>query len=445
VSSPEFDRVLAALDARGPGRMVPDRERILALLDLLGSPQRAYPVIHVGGTNGKTSTSRMIDSVLRAFGLRVGRYTSPHLETVRERIGLDGEPLSEEAFVRAYDEVAPLAELVDKRGPDPVTYFEMLTAMAFAAFADTPVDVAVVEVGLGGTWDATNTVDAATAVITPVSLDHTDLLGTSLAGIAAEKAGIIAPGATLVLALQPLEAAEQLLRRAAEVGATVAREGLEFGVIERAVAVGGQMLQLQGLGGRYDELFLPLHGAHQAGNAACAVAAVEAFLGGGRSGPIDVVAIREGLADVRSPGRLEMLRTSPTVLIDAGHNPAGVAASVAGVQEAFGFRRLVGVLAVLADKDVPGMLEILEPALDAVVVTQNSSPRSLSADDLAALAVEYFGADRVEVELRLDGAIEAAVRLAEDDDDGPMGGGGVLVTGSVVTAGEARVLLGRPG
>jgi len=425
--------------------MVPDREHIDVLLDLLGSPQRAYPVLHVGGTNGKTSTTRMIDSVLRAFGLRVGRYTSPHLETVRERIGLDGEPLSEEAFVRAYDEVAPLAELVDKRGPDPVTYFEMLTAMAFAAFADTPVDVAVVEVGLGGTWDATNTVDAATAVITPVSLDHTDLLGTSLAGIAAEKAGIIAPGATLVLALQPLEAAEQLLRRAAEVGATVAREGLEFGVIERAVAVGGQVLQLQGLGGRYDELFLPLHGAHQAGNAACAVAAVEAFLGGGRSGPIDVVAIREGLADVRSPGRLEVLRTSPTVLIDAGHNPAGVAASVAGVQEAFGFRRLVGVLAVLADKDVPGMLEILEPALDAVVVTQNSSPRSLSADDLAALAVEYFGADRVEVELRLDGAIEAAVRLAEDDDDGPMGGGGVLVTGSVVTAGEARVLLGRPG
>jgi len=445
VSSPEFARVLAALDARGPGRMVPDRERIDVLLDLLGSPQRAYPVLHVGGTNGKTSTTRMIDSVLRAFGLRVGRYTSPHLETVRERIGLDGEPLSEEVFVRAYDEIAPLAELVDKRGPDPVTYFEMLTAMAFAAFADTPVDVAVVEVGLGGTWDATNTVDAATAVITPVSLDHTDLLGTSLAGIAAEKAGIIAPGATLVLALQPLEAAEQLLRRAGEVGATVAREGLEFGVIERAVAVGGQMLQLQGLGGRYDELFLPLHGAHQASNAACAVAAVEAFLGGGRSGPVDVAAIREGLADVRSPGRLEVLRTSPTVLIDAGHNPAGVAASVAGVQEAFGFRRLVGVLAVLADKDVRGMLEILEPALDAVVVTQNSSPRSLSADDLAALAVEYFGADRVEVELRLDGAIEAAVRLAEDDDDGPMGGGGVLVTGSVVTAGEARVLLGRPG
>jgi dihydrofolate synthase/folylpolyglutamate synthase len=439
----DLARVEKALDARGPGRMVPDRERITALLDLLGSPQRSYPSVHLTGTNGKTSTARMVDALLRAFGLRVGRYTSPHLESITERIALDGEPLSAENFVAAYDDVAPYAGLLDARSPEPLTYFELTTAMAFAAFAEAPVDAAVVEVGLGGAWDATNVLDAPVVVVTPIDLDHTQLLGDTVAEIAAEKAGIIHSGATLIAAVQQPDAAEPLIRRAAEVGATVAREGLEFGVISREVAVGGQMLTLQSLGGVYEEVFLPLHGAHQAQNAAVALAAVEAFLGAGPERPVDIEAVREGFAQVTSPGRLERVRSSPTVLLDAAHNPAGIRALAEALTEDFSFGRLVAVLAVLDDKDARSMLEILEPVVDAVVVTRNSSPRSMDPDTLAALAVEVLGVDRVDVEPRFDDAIAAAVRLAEEDTDGPLGGEGVIVTGSVVTVADARSLLRR--
>jgi dihydrofolate synthase/folylpolyglutamate synthase len=441
--SNELARVEKALEERGPGRMVPDRERITALLDVLGNPQRAYPSVHLTGTNGKTSTARMVDALLRASGLRVGRYTSPHLESITERIGVDGLPLSAEKFVEAYDDVAPYAEFLDARGGEPLTYFELTTAMAFAAFAETPVDVAVVEVGLGGEWDATNVLEAPVAVVTPISLDHTALLGGTVGEIAAEKAGIIHPGATLITAIQPAEAAEPLLRRASEVGATVAREGLEFGVIARDVAVGGQMLSLQGLAGVYEDVFLPLHGAHQAQNAALALAAVEAFLGGGPDRSIDLELVREGFAQVSSPGRLERVRSSPTVLLDAAHNPAGMRALTEALTEAFSFGRLVAVVAVLDDKDARSMLELLEPVADTVVITRNSSPRSLDPDALAALAVEVFGPDRVDVAPRFDDAIESAFQLAEEDADGPLSSQGVLVTGSVVTVADARRLLKR--
>jgi len=427
--------------------MVPDLQRISALVDLLGSPQRAYPSVHVTGTNGKTSTARMVDALLRAFGVRVGRYTSPHLDSVTERIAVDGEPVSAETFAAAYDDVAPFADLLDARaaaeGGDPVTYFELTTAMAFAAFADTPVDVAVVEVGLGGRWDATNVVHAPVVAVGPVALDHTDLLGATVAEIAAEKAGVVHPGATVVTAVQPPEVAEVLLRRVAEVDASVAREGLEFGVVDRRVAVGGQVLTLQGLGGVYGGLYLPLHGAHQAQNAALALAAVEAFLGGGEDRQIDPEAVREGFASVTSPGRLERVRSSPAILLDAAHNPAGMAATARAVADEFAFSRLVAVLAVLADKDVRGMVEALEPVADAVVVTANSSPRALPVDDLAAVAVDVLGPDRVDVSPRLDDALEAAVAIAEEDEGSPLGGQGVLVTGSVVTVADARRLLRR--
>ncbi len=413
-----------------------------SLIDLLGEPQRAYPVIHVTGTNGKTSTARMIDALLQAFGLRVGRFTSPHLQSITERITIDGQPLAPAVFAAAYDELLPFVELVDQRSDHPTSFFEILTAMAYSTFADSPVDVAVVEVGLGGSWDATNVAVGQVAVITPISLDHTRLLGPTLSAIATEKAGIIKAGATAVMGLQPAEAAEVLLRRALEVDASVAREGLEFGVVERAVAVGGQSLTLQGLGGSYEEIFLPLHGPHQAANAAGALAAVEAFFGGGSDrGRVDVDAVREGFAAVASPGRLEAVRSAPTVLVDAAHNPAGMAATVAALQDAFSFRRLIAVVAVLAEKDVRGILEALEPAVDAIVITQNSSPRSMAVDELAAIAVAVFGADRVDVTPRLDDALEAAVGLAEEEE--PLSGVGILVTGSVVTAGEARTLLRR--
>ena len=434
-------RAEAALLARWPeSRIAPSLERIGALLDLLGNPQQAYPVIHVAGTNGKTSTARIIDATLRGFGLHTGRYTSPHLESLTERIALDGEPIEPDRFAAVYDELAPYFALVDSRFPEPLSFFESVTAMAFAAFADAPVDVAIVEVGMGGSWDATNVVDGRVAVITPIALDHQRYLGDTLAAIAGEKAGIVKPESVAVLAQQPLEAAGVLMSRCAEVGATVAREGLEFGVLRRDLAVGGQQLTLQGLGGVYEELFLPLHGAHQAQNAACALAAVEAFLGGGHQS-LDVEAVREGISRGTSPGRLEVARRTPTVLLDVAHNPAGARATAQALAQEFAFSRLVGVLAVLDDKDAAGLLEAFEPVLAMVVVTQNGSRRAMPVDRLAALAVEVFGADRVDVETRLDDALETAIALSEEEGDLP--GVGVLVTGSVVTVGEARHLLRR--
>ncbi|GGJ74077.1 dihydrofolate synthase [Pilimelia anulata] len=439
----EFADVEAALLARGNTRMVFDLGRITRLLELLGDPQRTYPSIHLTGTNGKTSTARMIEALVRAHGLHTGRFTSPHLETVRERIALDGEPLSEERFAAVYAEVAPLAALVDADAAHTLTYFEMTAALAFAAFADAPVGAAVVEVGLGGAEDATNVLHAPVCVLTPIGLDHTEWLGDRLADIADAKAGIIHPGATVVTAAQDEEAMEPILRRCAEVDATIAREGTEFGVLRRELAFGGQVLSIQGLGGVYEDVFLPLHGAHQAQNAAVALAAVEAFLGAGTAKQLDPDVVREGFALVRSPGRLERVRTAPTILLDGAHNPHGMTATVTAVQEEFAFRRLVGLVSVLDDKDAAAVLDVLEPALDAIVVTRNSSPRALPAAELARLAREVFGEERVTVREDVADGIEAAVALAEESAGGELSGAGVLVTGSVVTVADARKLLVR--
>src|ERR1700729_776199 len=418
-------------------------DRMNDLVSLLGDPQRAAPVIHITGTNGKTSTARMTDTLLRGRGLRTGRFTSPHLVSIRERIVVDGAPISAERFVAAYDEVIPYVTLVDERHPVPMSFFEVLTGMAFAVFADTPVDVVVLEVGVGGRLDCTNVADGVVAIVTPISIDHTRLLGNTVEEIAAEKAGIIKPGAVAVLAQQPLGAAEVLLRYAVEVGATVAREGVEFGVLSREQAVGGQQLVLRGLRGTYEGVYLPLFGLHQAGNAACALAAVEAFAGvSDEAGALDADLVRESFAKVSSPGRLEVVRRSPTIIIDAAHNPAGMAATVAGVQDSFTFSHLTGVFAASGDKDVPGMLAELEPLLTEIVVTGNSSERSMDPGETAELAAEIFGEDRVLSAARLDDAIEAAVALADEAvaETGP-GSGGVLITGSVITAGDARRLL----
>jgi folylpolyglutamate synthase/dihydrofolate synthase len=449
---------------RAEHQISPTLDRIGMLASMLGDPQRAFQVIHVTGTNGKTSMARMIDSLLRERGLRAGRFTSPHLVSMRERICVDGAPLDAERFIECYEELLPLVRLTDDRQPAPLSFFEVLTGMAFAAFADAPVDVAVIEVGLGGRWDATNVADGAVAVIGPVALDHMQWLGHTVEAIAEEKAGIIKPGAVAVIAQQPqVAAAEVLLERAAEVGAPVVREGIEFGVLSRELAVGGQSLTLRGLRGAYDAVYLPLFGAHQAGNAACALAAVEAFAGvaepvaGGMAQPaspggmaeaagLDPGLVRDGFARASSPGRLEVLRRSPTVIADASHNPAGMAATVEAMRESFRFSALVAVVAVAADKDATGILADLEPVADRVVVTSNSLPRSLPAADLAVLAAEVFGEDRVIACDRLDDAIEAAVALA-DESAGPdeiPGATAVLITGSVVTAGDARALL-APG
>jgi dihydrofolate synthase / folylpolyglutamate synthase len=423
-------------------------DRMADLVGFLGDPQRACPVIHITGTNGKTSTARMVDALLRSRGLRTGRFTSPHLVSIRERICVDGAPVSPERFVEGYEEILPFVAMVDERHPVPMSFFEVLTGMAFAIFADTPVDVMVLEVGVGGRLDCTNVADGAVAVITPVAIDHTRLLGSTIEEIAGEKAGIIKPGAAAVIAQQPLPAAEVLLRRAAQVGATVAKEGVEFGVLSREQAVGGQQLVLRGLRGTYDDIFLPVFGAYQAGNAACALAAVEAFAGVSDEGSeaLDADLVREAFAKVSTPGRLEVIRRSPTIIIDSSHNPAGVAATVEAVRETFTFTHLSGVFAASGDKDVIGMLAELEPLLDEIVVTRNSSDRSMDTSEVAELAVEVFGEDRVVSAGRLDDAIETAVTLADEAVlAGVPGSGGVLITGSVITAGDARRLLGPNG
>src|SRR3954470_2713155 len=438
-----FAEVEDALLSRWPEtRLEPSLDRIRAFLQLLGDPERSYPVIQLTGTNGKTSTSRMIDTLLRALDLRTGRFTSPHLERMNERICVDGEPLTDEEFVRAFNDVAPYTHLVDSTQPHPLSFFETVVAMAYAAFADAPVDVAVVEVGMGGEWDATNVADAAVAVVTPIGVDHAKYLGSTPEEIAVEKSGIIKPGATAVLAEQSPGPAEVLLRRCAEVGATVVREGLEFGVVSRVPAVGGQMLTLQGLRGQYDEVFLPLYGAHQAQNAATALAAVEAFLGEQR---LDPELVTDAFSRATSPGRLEIIRRSPMILLDAAHNPHGAAAAAAALEDSFAFSPLIGVIGVMADKEYEGVLAAFEPHLAHVVVTQNSTARSLPVAELAVVARAVFGEDRVTVAPRLADAIDQATALAEAGDGGgsSIGSGAVLVTGSVVTVGEARAMLRR--
>ncbi|MBF6209005.1 bifunctional folylpolyglutamate synthase/dihydrofolate synthase [Streptomyces gardneri] len=450
--------VEAELDRRWPETKIePSLARIATLMDLLGSPQQNYPAIHIAGTNGKTSVTRMIDALLTALHRRTGRITSPHLQLASERISIDNAPITPGRYVEIYRELLPYVEMIDKQsqsaGGPAMSKFEVLTGMAFAAFAEAPIDVAVVETGLGGTWDATNVVDGQVAVITPIGLDHTDYLGPDLASIAGEKAGIIKrPPESLVprdnvavIAQQEPEAMEVLLRRAVEVDAAVAREGSEFRVLARQIAVGGQQLELQGLGGVYDEIFLPLHGEHQARNAVLALAAVEAFFGAGAQRRLDIDAVRAGFASVTSPGRLERMRSAPTIFIDAAHNPAGARALAATLTEEFDFRKLVGVVAVLGDKDAAGILTALEPVFDEIVVTSNGSPRALDVETLTDLAVQRFGDERVVTAATLPDALETAIAIAEEvgEPGETVSGAGVVITGSVVTAGAARALFGK--
>lgn len=435
-----------AILARAPENDIePSIDQIAAVMDLLGDPQRSFPLVHLTGTNGKTSTTRMVDTLLRELGLRTGRFTSPHLHDVRERIALDGEPISREAFIAAYDDVIGFIEMVDAdfatRGVGRMNYFQTLVVLAYAAFADAPVEAAVVEVGLGGQWDATNVADGAVAVVTPIGLDHQRLLGDTIDLIASEKAGIIKPDAIMVSAVQDPTAAEILLARCREVDARPVFEGVDIGVLARASAVGGQVVSLRGLAGDYEDLFLPLHGTHQAHNAVLAVAATEAFVGGGEQ-RLDGDVVEQAFARFSTPGRLEVVRRSPMVIVDAAHNPHGAATLRAALEEDFSFAHLVGVLAVLADKDAEGILTELEPVLAEVVVSRTTSPRAMRPADLGALAAEIFGEHRVTVVPDLPDALDVAAGLADAAEQGGGAGGAVLATGSVTTAAEVRMLLG---
>ncbi|HTQ16184.1 bifunctional tetrahydrofolate synthase/dihydrofolate synthase [Mycobacterium sp.] len=444
------------LDQRWPETKIePSLTRISAVMDLLGSPQLGYPSIHIAGTNGKTSVARMVDALLTALQRRTGRTTSPHLQSAVERIAIDSRPISPAQYVATYREIEPFVQMIDRQSQDAggpaMSKFEVLTAMAFAAFADAPVEVAVVEVGMGGRWDATNVINAPVAVITPISIDHVEYLGNDIAGIAAEKAGIItrapegAPDTVAVIGRQVPEAMEVLLAASVRADAAVAREDSEFAVLGRQIAIGGQVLQLQGLGGVYSDIFLPLHGEHQAHNAVLALAAVEAFFGAGAQRQLDVEAVRAGFATVTSPGRLERVRSAPTVFVDAAHNPAGAAALAEALAAEFDFRMLVGVLSVLADKDADGILAALEPVFDSVVVTHNGSPRAMDVESLALAAQQRFGPDRVLTAENLRDAIDTATALVDEaaSEGDSFSGTGIVITGSVVTAGAARSLFGR--
>lgn len=420
----------------------PTLDRVARVMDLMGSPQHTFKVIHLTGTNGKTSTTRMVERLLREMGLTTGRFTSPHLHDIRERVAINGEPISEQRFLDAYDDVLPFVMMVDAESAEVggvrMTYFELIVVLAYAAFADAPVDVAVIEVGLGGVWDATNVADGQVAVVTPVSIDHTRLLGDTLEAIAGEKRGIIKPGAIAIIGEQEPEVMSLMIERCDEVDATLQAQGLAFGVTEREVAVGGQQVTIQGLAGTYRDLFLPLHGSYQGHNASLAVAAVEAFLGGGEQ-PLDDDVIRAAFAGMTSPGRLEIVRRSPTVIVDAAHNPAGMRALVEAMRDSFAVHRLIGVLAILEEKDAEPMVEMLEPLLDHVVVTRTTSPRAISPRRLGEMAVGYFGEDRVTVVDDLPDALDIAAGIS---DDGGMSGA-VLATGSVITAAEVRMLVGH--
>ncbi len=425
-------------------RVQPSLERVEAVCELLGDPQRAFRTIHLTGTNGKTSTARMVERLVAAMGLRTGRFTSPHLHTVRERIAIDGAPISPEAFVAAWEDIAPFVEMVDARsqarGGPRLSFFEVFTLMAFDAFADAPVDVAVVEVGMGGRWDATNVVEADVAVLTPVDWDHMQWLGSTLREIAGEKVGIIKDGTTVISAEQREEVAGIIAVAAAQHGSRLVEEGRDLAVVQRRVGVGGQLLTLRTPAATYEDVFLPLHGEHQARNALLALAAVEAFFGGGA---LPAEAVEEGFAGVTSPGRLEVVRTSPTVLVDAAHNPHGIRALRDALDEAFAFRRLVGVVSCMADKQAEAMLGELEPFLDEVVVTGMHSSRAMDPSVLYELAQDVFvDTDRVYLAPFLADAVDLAAARAEAEGD-PAGTAGVLVVGSVLLAAEARALLGR--
>ena len=432
-------QIVEELNSRWPeNKIEPSLDRIRTLLDYLGNPQETFRSIHLAGTNGKTSTSRMIDSLLRSFGIRTGRYTSPHLEDIRERITIDGDLITPEYFIYTYDDIKPYIDLVDANSEHPLSYFEVLTAMAYAAFADAPIDVGVIECGVGGAWDATNVINSDVAVMTPIGLDHQEYLGNTIAEIAHTKAGIFREGKPSVLAHQTREAAEVLIRESAKCESIPLREGLDFALLRRDVAVGGQLLSIQGLGGTYDDIFLPLYGRHQASNAALALVAVEAFLGGGAQ-QLDINAVRDGFAQASSPGRLEVMRRNPTVIIDAAHNHHGALALREALSEEFAFDRIIAIVAILGDKDVLSFLNELVDIVDEVIVTENTSPRAMPTEELYKIAIDIFENEQVSSA----SSIARAIELAIDKASHPTQSIGILVTGSVITVGQARALLKR--
>jgi dihydrofolate synthase/folylpolyglutamate synthase len=424
------------LERAGERWVQPRKERVARILTLLDDPQRTYRVVHITGTNGKTSTARMIESLLRAHGLRTGLFTSPHLKRFTERIMIDGEPIADAAIADAWDEIEPFVSIVDAEleaaGDAPLTFFELLTVLAFVAVADAPVDVLVLEVGMGGEWDSTNTADGDVAVFAPIDMDHADRLGDTIEKIATVKAGIIKEGALVVSAEQRPEAEAVLRRVAAEKNAAIAFEGDRFGLSAQALAVGGQMISIRGLAGEYPDEYLPLYGAHQGHNAALAVVAVESLIGAGEQ-RIAADIVSDGLHGATSPGRLQLLGVSPTVVVDAAHNPHGAASLARALQDSFDFDEWGLVLGIFADKDTAGIVDQLLPVAAEVFTTTVDSVRAEEADALADL-VEERGR-RASVHPTLADAVDAAREWASASERRA-----VVIAGSIHLAGEAILL-----
>jgi dihydrofolate synthase/folylpolyglutamate synthase len=428
-----YEQLLARIGEANPQ---PRLEATRRVVELLGDPHRAYPIIHITGTNGKTSTSRMIESILRAYGLRTGLLTSPHLVRVNERIVIDGVPISNRALVANWDDIRPYLALVDGElvaaGEEPLTFFEALTVLAFASFAEAPIDVGVIEVGMGGEWDSTNVADGQVAVFTPIALDHTQRLGNTIAEIARTKSGIIKPVASVVSARQQPEAEAELERAVDLTESTFAIEGDAFALESTTVAVGGQVITVRGRAGVYRDHFLPLFGDHQAQNATVAIAAVESFLGGGTQ-PLVGDVLAEGLATATSPGRLQIIGTEPTVLVDAAHNPHGATALASAIGEYFTFDEVAVVLGVLQDKDAAGIIAALAPIATLFVATQSTSDRAIGFDELAEL-IREAGAEVSESEAFVDAVSEARAWAGKAPKRA------VLITGSITLVGEAIAL-----
>lgn len=436
------EEIYQQIIARVPEHQVqPTLDRVTETLDILGDPQNSYPSVHITGTNGKTSTTRMIDALLGAFGVRTGRFTSPHLVDVRERITIEGDSISPDEFVRTWEDIAPYIEMVDRAHAETdgtkLSFFEVFTVMAFAAFADHPVDAAVVEVGMGGRWDATNVIDAGVGVIMPIAIDHEKWLGSTIREIAEEKAGIIKPGQIVIVAKQQEEALRVIEERAAQVDAIVRLEGRDYEVLDRQLGVGGQMITVRTPAAVYEDVFVPLFGDYQASNAAAAIAAVEAFMGGRA---LDAKVVEAGMLSATSPGRLQVVRHSPTIIVDAAHNPAGAHTLGESISEAFDFERVVGVYSAMGDKDIEGVLGEVEPYLDSIVITQMPGPRAKPAEEIAQIARKVFGSDRVDVQEDILEAIATAVNLGESGDESAPATG-VVIFGSVLLAGEVLRLM----
>jgi len=428
--------VMAALASRWPENKInPSLDRIKLLLDYLGNPQEGLKVIHIAGTNGKTSTSRMVERLLRSLDLRTGLYTSPHLIHPRERICIDGESVSENSFEELYKHVEPFLHLVDEKTPDsPITFFEALTAMAFVSFADTPVDTVSLEVGIGGRWDATNVLTPLVSVITPIDLDHQEFLGNTIEKIAFEKAGIIKSSVPVIVSQQVKDAAKVILATAIEHNAPIMREGIELDVLERSVGVGGQQLTIANPYGTHADLFLPLFGKHQASNAAVALTAVEAFV----DRQLDNELVQEAFSEFSSPGRLQVLKRNPTIVIDAAHNPAGIRATKQGIEESFKFDNLILILAFMADKDIEEILKELTGFAQVVVLTQTKSARAMSTAALEKQVKNISGfAARIEVSDNSDEALMKSIQIANELGNSA----GIIALGSVVLAGEIASIL----